>query len=261
MSDINYAILGSGSSANSYYIEFEGTAILIDNGFSFKELSRRATLLGVDLNLLKGVMVSHDHSDHMKGVGVLTRKLLVPVYIHHEHSSYVIPGKTPVPPRPVVPDKEFSIGPFTITPYETSHDAAHSINFHVSAGGSSLMVLTDSGQITKTMRELIDRTDILFLEANYEKRMLENGPYPYYLKKRIDSDQGHLSNSDALELIDSISDEPRPQKIYLCHMSDTNNHPDLLKRRIATEVLSDKEIIVCSKGSMHSGALRTGKII
>ena len=122
------------------------------------------------------------------------------------------------------------------------------------------MVLTDSGKITEPMRDLIDRTDILFLEANYEKKMLFSGPYPYYLKKRIDSEEGHLSNSDAIDLIDSISDEPRPQKIYLCHMSDTNNHPDLLKRRIDEEVLSNKEIIVCQKGSMHSGVLETSEI-
>ncbi len=261
MSTISYAIIGSGSSANCYYIEYEGEALLIDNGFTFKELSRRADALGLDLEKVRGVFVSHSHSDHMKGVGVLMRKLSIPVYLHHAHPQSVIPGKCPIPPVPVTPGRSLTLGPFLIEPYETSHDAAHSINFHVTAGGRSLMVLTDSGQVTEAMKSLIARTDILFLEANYEEQMLVTGPYPYYLKQRIASVYGHLSNSDALSLIGSISGNSRPSRVYLCHMSDTNNRADLLEGRVARELDARQDIHVCRKGSMHAGLLETDEIV
>ncbi len=254
---IRYAILGSGSSANAYLIGYQGKTILIDCGFSFKELKRRAELVDADLSTLQAVLLSHTHADHMKGVATLSRACKVPVYLHHMLDGSIFSGKKPIPLVPVTPGETYTIGPFSVRVFSISHDAAYAVNFHITVGGRVLMVATDTGIITSEMQRLMDTADILFLEANYDEEMLADGPYPYYLKQRIASDTGHLSNSDAIQAIQHFSSDERPSRVFLCHMSAVNNHPQILQQRVYDELGTSRKIVVCAKGSRHTGELQT----
>lgn len=253
---ISYAILGSGSSANAYLFSCCGVSIMIDCGFSFKELKNRAERAGADLSTLQAVLLSHTHADHIRGIAPLSRACGIPVYLHHLLDPSIFPGKKPIPVVPVEPDSSYTIGPFTVQVFSLSHDAPHAVNYVISAEGCSFMVATDTGTVTPRIRELMSTADVLFLEANYDEQMLHEGPYPYMLKRRIASELGHLSNTDAIEEIRRFGVQQKPHRIYLCHLSDTNNRPELLQQQIVQQLPpGGRSITVCPKGSLHADVI------
>ncbi len=252
---ITYAILGSGSSANSYYFSYGEQAIMIDNGFTLKELRRRAEALGISLESIQAVLLSHTHTDHCKGIAPLARALDIPVYMHRYLSSDIFPGRRPVSVVGVDPGRVYRIGEFSVEVFSTSHDAEHSVNFYISVGGRSFMVLTDTGVITQEMYRLMRKSDVLFLEANYEDEMLAHGPYPPFLKRRIASATGHLSNAEAIDALNVLGEVNSPEHVYLCHMSDKNNHPAVVEDRLKRQLTCSMNITICNKGCMLSDTI------
>lgn len=252
---IRFSVIGSGSSANAYLFSYEGSSILIDCGFTKKELIRRAGLADISLDSLRAVLVSHTHSDHTRGVGAVSRALDVPVYIHELVDPSVFGGRKVVRHERIRVGDPFLIGPFRVTAFELEHDAPHAINYHISAGSSSCMVATDTGRVSESMFELMRSADVLFLEANYDERMLQEGPYPYFLKKRIASDVGHLSNEAALEVIRRLSSGLWRPQLYLCHLSSTNNDPQLLRSSLTREFGETGTMTVCEKGMQYMGCV------
>ncbi len=250
MDRVRYAVLGSGSSANSYIFENGDFSFIIDNGFSLKELTRRAGVAGFDLTKVKFIFLTHTHSDHFKGVGTLSRKYNIPVVVHHLLSDDDLNKIKPYSRLDVVPGKEYNFESLSLTPFSISHDACCPLGFHFAFGEDSFMLLTDTGTVSDEMRNLAAKTKTLFLEANYSEELLLTGPYPGFLKNRISSDKGHLSNDDAIEFLNSMKDST-PEMVYLCHLSGSNNSPEAIKEDMKLKLKWKGNIKICNKGDIY----------
>jgi len=261
---IRYAVLGSGSSGNSYMMEFADDAILFDVGFSYRQLELRSLQAGMDLASVRGVCITHLHPDHCRGAGVFARKTGKPVFVHREVVGMQVPElvRLGIPEDqievfdPLVP---FRMGPFSITAFPTSHDSPSSVGFHVGIGGRCFTLLTDTGRFDDTMHGFARSSDVLFLESNYDEPMLVNGPYPFLLKKRIRGESGHLSNFDALELLNGCTDG-KPSRVYFCHLSKTNNRPDLIEALCEQALIWTGTRCICHHGEVYSGSIDPGSI-
>ena len=253
-----YAVLGSGSSGNSYYFENDTGAILLDAGYSCREILNRMSACGLDPQKLKALVITHIHQDHFKGAEVLARQLGIPVCLHHRHRPATLFRN---PPREImaIPDnKTFDIAGFSLDPLKTRHDSPHSLSFSIRCGKKCISVITDTGKTDEAMLTAAAASDILFLESNYDLTMLMEGPYHYGLKRRIASETGHLSNEDAVRFVNSIHETGSSslRKIYFCHLSGTNNHPDLLKRYLDQHLVWPGEWQICEKGSIINPAIQ-----
>lgn len=220
------ASLNSGSNGNCYYIANEQEAVLVDAGLSCRETEKRMRRLGLAMDKVKALFISHEHGDHIRGVEGLVSKHRLPVYITPKtftHSrlrlgqDQLVPfaAHTPVP-----------IGGLSVTAFPKFHDAADPHSFVISGNGVNIGVFTDIGAPCEHTARYFSQCHAIFLEANYDEAMLENGRYPYPLKKRIRGGEGHLSNRQALELFCSCRHH-QLSHVLLSHLSADNNDPDL----------------------------------
>ena len=220
--------LASGSKGNCFFIEGASGALLIDAGLSAKETLGRISAAGLDADKISAVLVTHEHGDHLRGLDVLIRKLNIPAYatqgtfrdfLHHRRTS-----DKPVDCRVCRYDDEFTVGDFSIEPFATSHDAAEPCGFVVRENGFRIGYCTDTGILSPPMLERLRRCDGIVLESNHCPEMLERGPYPESLKRRIRSKRGHLSNPVAAAGLQALGKDV-PQ-VILAHLSETNNTPE-----------------------------------
>ncbi|MDD4092456.1 MAG: MBL fold metallo-hydrolase [Smithellaceae bacterium] len=231
------ASIASGSNGNCYYVENDDDAVLIDAGVSTKQIVGRMARLGLSLSKLRGVFISHEHTDHIRGIDVFSRKHAVPVFMTqktHASSGCFIKDN---PVSFFSPGKPVQMGSIRVHPFLKSHDAIEPCGFSVSSGSSRVAVLTDVGLHCENVIEHIRNADALFLESNYDDQMLKTGPYPVHLKKRIASDRGHLSNTQA-GMITLEYATTRLKHVFLSHLSANNNTPELALatfRRITNE--------------------------
>jgi phosphoribosyl 1,2-cyclic phosphodiesterase len=216
--------LASGSKGNATYISDGRTSILIDAGLSGKEIQRRLTSRGLDPAKLNAIIVSHEHSDHTRGVGILSRRFKLPVYINQNtHSASAEIGK-PHEIRRFECGTTFNIRDLAIHPFSISHDAEDPAGFTVGSNGTRMAIATDMGIATAMVKEHLKHCALLILEANHDPQMLETGPYPWPLKQRIQSRTGHLSNADSRKLLNELQHE-KLQHVILAHLSEINNTP------------------------------------
>lgn len=253
MAKIKYAVLGSGSSANAYIFRKDNFSFIIDNGFSLKELSRRAVIAGFELADLNFIFLTHTHSDHIKGVGTLSRKYKIPVVVNHLLDDHDFDKIKLFSRLEVVPGKEYQFETLSVIPFSTSHDSYGSLGFYFSLGDETFMLLTDTGIITDEMRNLAKKTETIFLEANYSEELLELGSYPQFLKKRISSEKGHLSNDDAIEFLNTMEDSEL-RMVYLCHLSGSNNTPGQIKNDLDKKLKWNGNIKICNKGEIYESS-------
>jgi phosphoribosyl 1,2-cyclic phosphodiesterase len=250
----HFAVLGSGSSGNSYYFEYKGAAFLLDAGYSCREILRRMETCRLDQQKLKGLVITHLHQDHFRGAEVLARQLDIPVFLHKQHTynTSVLFKKSPGNIMAIEENRPFDLAGFSIHPFTTNHDSPHSLSFSRKTNQTEIAVITDTGKTNSAMLEAAGNADILFLESNYDLTMLMEGPYHYALKKRIISDKGHLSNEDAVRFLNEIhiSGNTKLKKVFFCHLSGTNNHPDLLERYLEQHLNWQGEWQICPKGSV-----------
>ncbi|MDO5675033.1 MAG: MBL fold metallo-hydrolase [bacterium] len=226
-------VLGSGSKGNATLVEAGCTRILIDNGFSGKELLARLRLAGIDPASLSAVLVTHEHNDHIAGVGVLARRLDLPIYANVPTHRAAEARVKQIPQRREFNTGEpFTIGDLHIHAFSVGHDTADPVGFTVSDGLHSLGYCTDTGSITRLIRHSLSRCQALVLEANHDVAMLRAGPYPLALQQRVLSIQGHLANTEALQLATELA-AGQLRQLVLGHLSEVNNHPELLLREIA----------------------------
>jgi len=218
-------MLGSGSAGNATVISAGATHLLIDCGFPARETARRLERLGLSPDQLAGVLVTHEHGDHLGGVGPFARRYRLPVWLTTGTLSV---WNNPAPDIRIVNPHgaSFTIGELEIQPYPVPHDAREPSQFVFSSSGRRLGLLSDAGCITPHMRSVLDGCDALLLECNHDVEALENGPYPYALKRRVGGDRGHLSNAQAASLLATI-DCSRLRHLALIHLSETNNAPAL----------------------------------
>ncbi len=232
--------IASGSSGNCVYVGSETTHVLVDAGISNKKIEAGLNEIGVKGSELDAVVVTHEHSDHVRGLGILGRRHPVPIYGTRETLEEILGadgfGEYPRELlRPVVPDVDFMVGDLTIRAFRIDHDAANPVAYRLQCGKRSVAVATDMGHYDQYIIDHLQGLDALLLESNHDVRMLETGPYPYYLKKRIMGDHGHLSNDNAGRLLDHLLHDGL-KKILLGHLSRTNNYPELAYETVKLEI-------------------------
>ncbi len=223
------ASINSGSNGNCYYVGNEHDAILVDAGISCRETLRRMERLGLSPHKIRAVFISHEHTDHTKGVEVLSRRLNIPVYM--SPSTY-LNSMIPVDQellRTFSPEEGIAAGSLLITPFSKKHDGIDPHSFTIRYHEITVGVLTDIGEVCPSVIRHFSGYHAAFLEANYDETMLEEGPYPIHLKRRIRSSVGHLSNHQALELFLNHR-APYLSHLILSHLSEQNNRPDLVER-------------------------------
>ena len=239
------ASLNSGSSGNCYYIGNDQEAVLVDAGISCREIEKRMSNLQLKMENVKAVFISHEHTDHIKGVDRLARKYNLPVYITPATRSNTRLGLKRVLILPFKADEPIAVGSLLVTPFIKKHDAIDPYSFLVEGNGVRIGVITDIGIACKEVIRYFSQCHACFLESNYDENMLENGPYPLRLKNRIRGGHGHLSNRQALELF-LTHRPPFMSHLFLSHFSQNNNHPELAHRLFMEHALNTS-IIVASR--------------
>ena len=223
---MRFSVLASGSKGNACYIETDNTRLLIDAGLSCRELIKRMELVGLDASRIDAVIITHEHSDHIKGVGPISRKFNSTVFANSPTLKRCVRtlGKTII-------DDNLRTGGFlkindlTVETFAKDHDAVDPVGLVISSNGSRLGILTDVGQSTPVLEDILQDCTGVMLEFNHDIEMLDNGPYPYYLKKRIKGSKGHLSNDQAGMLLKRLS-HISLRHIVLAHLSEVNNTPE-----------------------------------
>ena len=235
-SGLTICVLASGSRGNATYLSNGHTAILIDAGLSGKELQRRMAAKGLDPASLDAILVSHEHTDHIQGVGVMSRRFGLTVHISDGtwQASHQMLGKLS-DVRPFTCGHPFTIGDLAIHPFSISHDAIDPAGFTIGCNGSKVGVATDLGIVTGVVKTHLQACDALILEANHDPQMLIDGPYPWPLKQRIRGRSGHLSNEDAAKLLETLTHN-RLAHVILAHLSEENNTPDKAKQAVEAVV-------------------------
>jgi phosphoribosyl 1,2-cyclic phosphodiesterase len=232
------SVLASGSKGNCVYIEGSSGAVIIDAGRSAREILgtkvRRGRLqeAGGKRELIQGILITHEHGDHVKGLGPLGNALKVPAYGTSgtlDATNRMIQSKKNFPFQSIHPGDPVSIGDFLVTSFSVSHDATDPVGYLIEEDGVRLCYCTDTGMVTSGMLEMLKKSDGVILESNHCPQMLKDGPYPAFLKRRIASSRGHLSNEDAGTVLAEIS-----RSIHcaiLAHLSEENNEPGLAIRK------------------------------
>ncbi|WP_255873010.1 MBL fold metallo-hydrolase [Microbulbifer elongatus] len=228
---IRFASLGSGSKGNGTLVACGDHLLLVDCGFTIKETERRMARLGVSPADLSAILVTHEHSDHLGGVGPLARKYRVPVYL--------TPGTLRARDIGTLPQVQlieghqpFAIGDIQVTPVAVPHDAREAAQFVFRSRGSSLGLLTDLGTITPHVESHFGDCDALVLEANHDPQMLAQGPYPPSLKRRVGGAYGHLSNQQAAGFLQRVG-SAQLQHLVVAHISEKNNSLELARAALA----------------------------
>ena len=248
---LEVASLGSGSAGNSLLVRTERTLLLVDCGFTLKESRRRMAGLGVSPERLDGILVTHEHGDHLKGVGPMSRKFDVPVWLTHgtwraardQRFAGVNLFDAHAP---------FAVGDVEVEPFPTPHDAEESCQFVFGAGGARFANLTDLGACTPHVRRTIEGVDGLVVECNYCPVMLRQGPYPPMLQARIRSDWGHLGNDQAGEMLRRL-DHPGLRWILLGHLSEHNNTSAVAREAVCGHLEGGHERVVVLDQHAESG--------
>ena len=221
--------LNSGSNGNCYYVGNEDDAVLVDAGISCREVTKRMARLNLDMQKVRAVFISHEHTDHISGLQQLAKKCQLPVYITRGTMQY---GSLDIEPHLIKSFSAFEsikIGSITVTAFPKFHDAEDPHSFIVSCSQVNVGVFTDIGYACEHVTHYFKQCHAAFLEANYDVEMLANGGYPYYLKKRITGGKGHLSNLQALQLFT----QHRPafmSHLILSHLSKNNNTPEIVQQ-------------------------------
>ncbi|MCP3875039.1 MAG: MBL fold metallo-hydrolase [Desulfobacteraceae bacterium] len=246
--------LASGSKGNSLFVSCNNSSILIDAGLSGVEIERRLSAVNIDPQSLTGIIITHEHSDHIKGAGVLSRRFNLPLYISQKtyqaaksigkiDDLYFFECGTP-----------FKIDQIHVSPFSISHDAKDPAGLTMESNGYKIGIATDLGIATNLVKDHLKNSNILYLESNHDPDMLINGPYPWFLKQRIKGRTGHLSNMDAKILVSELKTD-RLKHVILAHLSEENNCP----KKAAKEVLKS---LNASNIELHvAGPNQPGKVI
>ena len=245
--------LASGSRGNSLFVACGDSRILIDAGLSGIEIERRLAAIEIDPESLTDIVITHEHSDHVKGAGILSRRYGLPVYIT-EKTHRACTGLGRIESLVFFEcGRPFDIGQVRISPFSISHDATDPSGLTLEYGGHKIGIATDLGVVTGLVREHLKGSSLLYLESNHDPDMLMGGAYPWHLKQRIKGRTGHLSNMDARQLISELRTD-RLRYVILAHLSEENNCP----KKAAQEVgkgLNSSGIVLHVAGPDRPGAL------
>lgn len=242
---VEICAIASGSNGNCYYIGNRKDAVLVDAGISRKQVLLRMETMGLEKQKIRAIFISHEHADHMRGVKVLSKALDVPVYMTKQTFDHSWNPNKPLKYAFFRPNVPITIGSITVYPFIKKHDAVEPCSFRVEVNGKHVGVFTDIGEPCENVISHFRECDAMFLETNYDDDMLWNGPYPYYLKQRVASGNGHLSNNQALKLLLDHGNK-RLKHVLLSHLSKENNTPELASGSFAN-VSEDYNIQLTSR--------------
>lgn len=242
---VRFMSLSSGSSGNCYYVESPEGAILIDAGINIRNIQHDLKSHGITISdHVKAILLTHDHADHIRAIGHISKKYLLPIYATEkvfrgiDMARYVTDKPENYLRHIIEPEKSFSIVGFDVTPFDIPHDASQNVGYHIVGHGLSFTLMTDVGHITPKITEFASRAKHLVVEANYDREMLKYGTYPEFLKQRVSGPTGHLSNQETAEFLASIFN-PDMENIWLCHLSKDNNHPELCWKTIENRLFNE----------------------
>ncbi|NMA75026.1 MAG: MBL fold metallo-hydrolase [Bacteroidales bacterium] len=233
---IHFMSLASGSSGNCYYLGTDSYGILIDAGISARRIKKTLKQHNIGMETIRAVFITHDHADHIKGVGMLGEKLHIPIYATQEvhkgiNENYCTRIKLNGSVRYLEKQEPFHLEDFRIESFEVPHDGTDNVGYSIDIKGVNFAFLTDLGEITPMAAQYIAKSNYLILESNYDEEMLRMGTYPLYLKERIASPFGHLGNQDTADFLAKNYREDL-YHVWLCHLSRDNNHPELVYKTI-----------------------------
>ena len=240
---LRFISFGSGSSGNCYYLWTETDSLLIDTGVGIRTLKKYFRDYGLSMSKIHRILVTHDHADHIKCVGSMSHEYQLPVFATRPvhvgiDRNYCVARKVSQDLRRYIePGVTIQEGDFTITPFTVPHDSSDNVGYFIQAEGISFCLITDAGRVTDEMAQYIGQAQYLVIEANHDLEMLQQGPYPYYLKERISNGNGHLNNEACGEAIANHMGE-HLRYVWLCHLSEENNHPELARKTIETVLRS-----------------------
>ncbi|WP_409296342.1 MBL fold metallo-hydrolase [Peribacillus sp. SCS-26] len=232
---MHFSVLASGSTGNAIFVEADGQSFLVDAGLSGKQMDLLFKQIGKDPSELSGLLVTHEHSDHIKGLGILARKYKLPVYANAKTWAAMERNIGEVPlDQKFTFDMETvkSFGGLDIESFGVSHDAAEPMFYVFHHGGKKLVLITDTGYVSDRMKGIISNADMYVFESNHDVQMLRMGRYPWNTKRRILSDVGHVSNEDAAIAMSEVAGD-NTKRIYLAHLSLDNNMKDLARMSVA----------------------------
>ncbi|MDR1644258.1 MAG: MBL fold metallo-hydrolase [Tannerellaceae bacterium] len=236
--------LASGSSGNCYYLGTTGYGILIDAGVGVRTVKKVLKEKQLDFSQIIAVLITHDHADHIKAAGSFGEKYNIPVYatdaVHKgiDKSRFIDETLAGDVRRIIEKETTFAIHDFLITPFEVPHDSADNVGYLIRFGNRTFTFATDVGHITDTVSAYVTQANHLVIEANYDEEMLRTGAYPQFLKDRVASPTGHLSNRETAEFL-ATHYHPGLKDIWLCHLSRDNNHPELAYKTIDIRLFSE----------------------
>jgi len=245
--------LASGSKGNCVFVSNEDTAVLVDAGLSGIETQRRLAAVGESPERLKAIIITHEHTDHVKGAGILSRRFDIPVYITQdtyrgckalgkiEHLKFFECGNA------------FEIDELVVNPFSISHDARDPAGITLSYAGKKIGIATDLGIATNLVKSHLHQSNALYIESNHDPEMLVKGPYPWHLKQRIKSRTGHLSNQETRDLVAEILHEGLSH-LVLAHLSEENNCPDKAAKEVA-KGLNGSDTVLYVAGPDHPGEM------
>lgn len=246
---LNFISFGSGSSGNCYFIYTEKEGLLIDVGVGIRTLKKNFKDYGLSLTQIHHVFITHDHADHIKSVGSISHDYHLPIYateaVHDGiDRNYCVARKiTSQLRRYVVPGESINLDDvFKVTPFAVPHDSSENVGYFVEHDDKNICIITDAGMVTEEMKSFISKAQYLVIEANHDIEMLQQGPYPQHLKERILSGTGHLSNNACGEALANNMSE-KLKHVWLCHLSEENNHPELARKTVET-ILRSYGIVV-----------------
>ncbi|MCR4661912.1 MAG: MBL fold metallo-hydrolase [Clostridia bacterium] len=255
---INVYSLGSGSKGNCFIVSDGKSNIMIDAGLSINSIIRGLQKIGLDIFDIAGILVTHEHSDHIRSIQEMSS--YSNVYSHKDTFNAInsyLDGREINNKIEINEQSELEIGSFFVKPFNVFHDAAHPLGFNIFSGNEKLSYLTDTGKITDNMKQKIKGSDILVIESNHDIEMLKKGVYPYVLKKRILSETGHLANVDCAKTVLDLA-KNNTKKVLLAHLSENNNLKELAywetekllqangatKEDVELKVATQREIII-----------------
>jgi len=250
---LRVCLLASGSKGNSLFIEAGETKILIDAGLSAREIVARLASIEVAASEINGIIISHEHNDHIRGAGTLARKFDIPVLISYPTSRETTGHFRSARLVEFESGCSFEFRDMLIDPFPITHDTIDPVGIIVESHAGRVGVATDLGLATRLVQEKLKGCRVLVLESNHDEEMLVNGPYPWHLKQRIKSRHGHLSNREAADLLAEVMG-PGLESVFLAHLSEVNNHPEVareaFKKPLASGNVCAPRMIVGSQQSV-----------
>jgi phosphoribosyl 1,2-cyclic phosphodiesterase len=263
--DMKLCSIASGSSGNCIYVGSNNTNLLVDAGISAKRIENGLNGIDIMPDTIQGILVTHEHSDHISGLGILARKYHIPIYATYETAKCIqqIKSLGDIPEELfcyVRPNEAFQINDIAIEPFSTSHDASNPVCYTMQSEGQKVGIATDLGKYDDYIVSKLKEAELLLIEANHDVNMLMVGKYPYYLKQRILGDRGHLSNETSADLISKLI-SPRLKYILLAHLSKENNYEELAYETVCCELMNRRSGFAAEKVSVAHRDQPSGMVL